>query len=259
MLFGAGRLKVHSGLGSRVGRERHFFLSFDVSRYLSSRELRRLRNTLGMPRGRTRAFDADAALERAVELFARQGYEGTSVAELTKAMGITPPSLYAAFGNKRHLFDLVIERYGEHRRSYMEDVMGQPTARLAAKRFLEGAAEHDTEPGQPRGCLTVQGCLAASPEDRDVAEALARRRAANQDAIQRRLERGVEDGDLPAHTRPAALARYLLTVSQGISVQASGGASREQLLEVAELALSVVPEFPVNDGVSRADASLARS
>jgi AcrR family transcriptional regulator len=207
-----------------------------------------------MPRGRTRAFDADAALEHAVDLFARQGYEGTSIAQLTEAMGITPPSLYAAYGNKRQLFDLVIERYGEHRRSYMEDVMSQPTARLAAKRFLEGAAEHDTEPGQPRGCLTVQGCLAASPEDREVAETLARQRAANQDAIQNRLQQGVEDGDLPAGTNTAALARYVATVSQGISVQASGGASREQLLEVAELALAAIPEFTVGHSGSAEDS-----
>jgi AcrR family transcriptional regulator len=212
-----------------------------------------------MPRGRTRAFDADAALERAVDLFARQGYEGTSIAQLTKAMGITPPSLYAAYGNKRQLFDLVIERYREHRRSYWEEVMSQPTARLAAKRFLVGAAEHDTEPGQPRGCLTVQGCLAASPEDRDAAEALARQRSATQVAMQHRLEQGIDDGDLPAGADPAALARYLSTVAQGISVQASGGASREQLLEVAELAVSAIPEFAVEDRVSPEDVSLARS
>jgi AcrR family transcriptional regulator len=209
-----------------------------------------------MPRGRTRAFDADAALEHAVDLFARQGYEGTSIAQLTEAMGITPPSLYAAYGNKRQLFDLVIERYGEHRHSYMEDVMSQPTARLAAKRLLEGAAEHDTEPGQPRGCLTVQGCLATSPEDREIAETLARVRAANQDAIRHRLQQGVEDGDLPTGTNTAALARYISTVSQGISVQASGGASRQQLLEVAELALAAIPEVTRPQRLRRQRASV---
>jgi AcrR family transcriptional regulator len=202
----------------------------------------------------TSAIDADAALEHAVDLFARQGYEGTSIAELTDAMGITPPSLYAAYGNKRQLFDQVIERYGEHRRPYMEGVMSQPTARLAAKRFLEGAAEHDTEPGQPPGCLTVQGCLATSPEDRSVAEALARQRAANQAAIERRFQRGVEDGDLPAGTDTAALARYIATVSQGISVQASGGASRVQLLEVAGLALATIPDFTIDHNVSPEEA-----
>jgi AcrR family transcriptional regulator len=195
-----------------------------------------------MPRGRTRSFDADAALDRAVDLFSHHGYEGTSIAQLTEAMGITPPSLYAAYGNKRHLFDLVIERYSEQRRPHMESVISQPTARLAAKRYLEGTAEHDTEPGQPRGCLTVQGCLAASHE---VAEALARRRTANQEAIQRRFQQGVEDGDLPSSTDTAALARYMSTVS----VQACGGASREQLLEVAGLALATIPEVTVRHGV----------
>jgi AcrR family transcriptional regulator len=207
-----------------------------------------------MPRGRRRSFDADAALDHAVDLFARQGYEGTSIAQLTEAMGITPPSLYAAYGNKRHLFDLVIERYGEHRRPYMESVIGQPTARLAAKRFLEGAAEHDTAPGQPRGCLTVQGCLAAS---HDAAQALAQRRRANQEAIQDRFQQGIEDGDLPAGTDTASLARYISTVSHGISVQASGGASREQLLEVAQLALATIPEFTIHHSVDAVDKRTA--
>jgi AcrR family transcriptional regulator len=162
-----------------------------------------------MPRGRTRTFDADAALDRAVDLFARRGYEGTSIAELTAVMGINPPSLYAAYGNKRKLFDLVVERYAEHRRAYLEAVMGQPTARLAVQRFLEGAAEHDTAPGEPRGCLTVQGGLATNVDDQEVAAFLAERRAANQDVLQRRLEQGVADGDLPAETDCVSLARYL--------------------------------------------------
>lgn len=207
-----------------------------------------------MPRGRTRTFDADAALDRAVDLFARRGYEGTSIAELTTVMGINPPSLYAAYGNKRRLFDLVVERYAEHRRAYLEDVMGQPTARLAAQRFLEGAAEHDTAPGEPRGCLTVQGGLATNVEDQEVAALLAERRAANQDVLQRRLEQGVADGDLPAETDSGALARYLCTVSQGISVQASGGASRKQLLEVAALALTAIPRVAGNPAAARLDA-----
>jgi AcrR family transcriptional regulator len=207
-----------------------------------------------MPRGRTRTFDADAALDRAVDLFARRGYEGTSIAELTTVMGINPPSLYAAYGNKRRLFDLVVERYAEHRRAYLEDVMGQPTARLAAQRFLEGAAEHDTAPGEPRGCLTVQGGLATNVEDQEVAALLAERRAANQDVLQRRLEQGVADGDLPAETDCGALARYLCTVSQGISVQASGGATRKQLLEVAALALTAIQRVAGDPAAALLDA-----
>ena len=199
-----------------------------------------------LPRGRARTFDADTTLEHAVDLFARQGYEGTSIAELTAATGLTPPQLYRAYGNKRHLFDLVIERYGEHRRAYMQDVMAQPTALAAARRFLEGAAEHDTLPGPPPGCLTVQGGLACSPADRDATEALARVRAANQAALEHRFEQAVEDGDLPHDADPATLACYVTTVSQGISVQASSGATYEQLLPVARLALVAVPELAVS-------------
>lgn len=211
-----------------------------------------------MSRGRARSFDADEALECALDLFARQGYEGTSIAQLTEAMGITPPSLYAAYGNKRELFDRVIERYAEHRRAYMEDVLTQPTAVLAARRFLEGAVEYDTRPGRPRGCFTVQGCLVGSPEDHDVPQALARVRARNQKTIQGRLERGIEDGDLPADTDPAALARYLSTVAQGISVQSSAGASRKELLKVASIALAAFPRVEV-DRVSPADELSVRS
>ena len=196
-----------------------------------------------MPRGRSRTFDTDAALERAVDLFARQGYEGTSISQLTRAMGLTPPQLYRAYGNKRKLFELVIERYGEHRRPYMNDVMSQPTAHQAARRFLEGAAEHDTRPGHPRGCLSVQGLLASSPEDQHAADALARVRDTNQAAIQRRLQRAVVDGDLPTDSDTATMARYLSTVSQGISVQASGGASRRSLLAIVDLALAAIPEL----------------
>jgi AcrR family transcriptional regulator len=197
-----------------------------------------------MPRGGKRTFDANAALEKALDLFARQGYEGTSIAELTQVMGINPPSLYAAFGNKRHLFDLVVERYGEHRRPYLEEVLAQPTAQLAAERYLIGAVEYDTAPGQPPGCLTVQACLACDSDERDVADQLADVRRSTQETMQRRFEQGLAEGDLSTGTDCAALARFLSTVDQGISVQASGGASRDQLLEVVAIALAAFPERP---------------
>jgi AcrR family transcriptional regulator len=205
-----------------------------------------------VPRGRERTFDTDVALERAVELFSRQGYEGTSIAELTKAMEISPPSLYAAFGNKRKLFDLVVQRYREQRSPYMEDALGQPTAQLVAEAFLVGAAEHDARPGKPPGCLTVRGCLASGDEDTGVVELLSDQRRANQEALQRRLEQGVLDGDLPAGTNCAAVARYLATVAQGIAVQASGGATQAQLLEVAAVALTAVPVPPRHDRLGAA-------
>jgi hypothetical protein len=122
--------------------------------------------------------------------------------------------------------------------------MSWASQRLTLRRSASWRAqvEHDTEPGEPRGCLTVQGCLATGDEEQDIAALLAQRRAASQEALQRRLEQGVADRDLPGGTNCAALARYLCTVSQGISVQASGGVAREQLLEVATLALAAMPQ-----------------
>jgi AcrR family transcriptional regulator len=203
-----------------------------------------------MPRGGKRTFDADVALGKALDLFARQGYEGTSIADLTQAMGINPPSLYAAFGNKRHLFDLVVERYGELRRPAFEEALAQPTAQLAAERYLVGAVEYDTAPGQPPGCLTVQACLTCDSGDQDVATQLADVRRSTQEAMQRRFEQGLAEGDLPEGTDCAALARFIATVDHGISVQASGGATREQLLEMVAVALAAFPKRPRGVGGS---------
>lgn len=211
----------------------------EVSRDVPNRPTR-TRHTVDVPRGRTRTFDVDIALEQALDIFSRQGYDATSIAQLTETMGLTPPQIYSAFGNKRELFDRVVERYGEHRQDYVDEVMAQPTARLVAQRYLEGAAEHDTRPGRPPGCLTVQGCLSAAHDSRDVVEALAQVRARNQAALARRLRRAVKDGDLPADTDAAALARYLATVAQGISVQASAGATHGQLQDVVRMALAAL-------------------
>jgi len=194
-----------------------------------------------MVRGRPREFDADAALDTAVDLFRRHGYEATSVAALTEAMGITPPSLYAAFGNKRELFDRVIERYEEQRQAYIEDVAAQKTAEAAARRFLEGEVEFNTIPDEPHGCLTVVGALTTGPEDLDVSRALARARGTYQQTMRDRLAKGVEDGDLEKGTDVDALARYLSTVHHGISVQAAAGATSQELLDVVEVALAAVP------------------
>jgi AcrR family transcriptional regulator len=202
-----------------------------------------LRDTSGVTRGRPRSFDADAALDQAVDLFRRQGYEATSIAQLTEAMGITPPSLYAAYGNKRDLFDKVIERYGEQRRAYIEEVVAQKTARAAARKYLEGEIKWNTEPDGPNGCLTVLGALTTSPDDHDVAAALARARGIFQAAIERRFAEAVKDGDLPRRTDVAALARYLSAVHHGISVQAAAGASRKELMKIVKPALQAVPDL----------------
>src|SRR6201993_1326600 len=113
-----------------------------------------------MPVGRPRAFDIDKALDRALQVFWRKGYEGTSLSDLTKAMRINRPSLYAAFGNKEALFKKAIDRYVEGPGAFVRDSLAQPTARAVAERLLRGTIELATDSRNPRGCLIVQGALA---------------------------------------------------------------------------------------------------
>jgi AcrR family transcriptional regulator len=196
-----------------------------------------------MPGGRPRAFDRDTALDRALEVFWRQGYEGAGIADLIKAMGIkNAPSLYHAFGNKEQLFSQVLDRYADGPARYIREAMGRPTARQAVEALLHGAADATTDPDYPRGCITVQGALPCSPGAQAAHDELTARRAAGESVLRERLQRARKDGELPARADPEALARYFTTIYQGIAVQAAGGATREQLHEIVDTAIAVWPQ-----------------
>jgi AcrR family transcriptional regulator len=192
--------------------------------------------------GRPRQFDADKALDAALLLFWRHGYEGTSLADLTRAMKINVPSLYAAFGNKEELFRKVLDRYIERPASYLPNALKEPTARRAAEKLFAGAIEMVMDPSHPDGCLLVQGALASGPVARSARRELNRRRAGAEAAVRRRFERAQIDGDLPQSVDAAKLAGYIVTVIWGMSVQAAGGATRSQLRAVADLALRSWPK-----------------
>jgi len=194
-----------------------------------------------VPRGRPREFDTDKAIDVALNLFWERGYEGTSLAALTEAMGINVPSLYAAFGNKQQLFKKALERYLQRPASYLPNALKEPTARRAAEKLFEGAISMAMQRGRPDGCLLVQGALASGPESEMIRKDLSARRAGAETAVRRRFERAVAEGDLPPNTDCAKLARYVITVVWGMSVQAAGGASRAQLREIAETALRCWP------------------
>lgn len=189
------------------------------------------------PVGRPRGFDAEEALERAMRLFWERGYEGAGLTDLTKAMGITRTSMYAAFGNKEALFRKALERYTEGPASYVARALGEPTARQAATAFLDGCVRVTTRPDCPAGCLGVQGSLAAGDAGRNAREALTAWRNDGVDQLRDRFRRAVDEGDLPPDTDPGLVARYLMTVSNGIAVQAASGATREDLQQVADMAL----------------------
>ena len=194
-----------------------------------------------MPAGRPRAFDVNEALDRALELFWRHGYEGTSLTMLTESMGINVPSLYAAFGNKETLFYKVLEHYLESPASYMINALRQPTARQVAEDVLSGSIELATLPGGAGGCLLVRGAIATGPTNDAIRQQLNACRAKGETLMCERFERAITEGDLPPDANAAQLARFLMTLNCGLSVQAAGGATRKQLEEVAELALQCWP------------------
>lgn len=193
------------------------------------------------PRGRPRAFDRDGALDAAMRLFWRHGYDATTVSALTEAMGLTPPQLYAAFGDKRRLFEEAVGKYLAEAGAFAAAALGRPTAREAVEALLRDAARELTAPGRPPGCLCVLGAVNCAPGSAGVEADLRRRRVASEAAIRVRIEAGLDAGELPPGTDAGALAKFYTGVFQGMSFQARDGASRSELERVAELAMTAWP------------------
>lgn len=191
--------------------------------------------------GRPRSFDTDHALDAAMRLFWAEGYEGTTLAELTAVMGINRRSLYAAFGNKEELFRKAVDRYVEGPGAFVGPALQLPTAREVAATMLHDAVDAHTAPGCPRGCLLVQSALAAGPDGEPVRRDLAERREAGVRALRARFDRAQAEGDLSPAADPEALARYVATVGEGLAVQAAGGVGRQHLHRVVDQALSTWP------------------
>ncbi|SDG09180.1 MULTISPECIES: TetR/AcrR family transcriptional regulator [Thalassobaculum] len=190
---------------------------------------------------RPRTFCEVTALDRALEVFWRSGYEGASISALTEAMGINRPSLYATYGNKEELFQKALARYVDLKNEFFDQALAEPTAReMVAKLLYEGAAIL-TDPEHPVGCLSVQGALACTTDTERVHDELAKLRATYEARLRQRFEEECRDGRLPPGTDPEVLARFVTTVSHGMSVQASGGATCEQLREVAKMAMRAWP------------------
>jgi AcrR family transcriptional regulator len=188
------------------------------------------------------SFDRDLALDRALRLFWQHGYDTTSVAELTEAMGITAPSLYTAFGDKRRLFLEAADRYQATYAAYAAiAITEEPTAQAAITRLLRESAREYTKPRQPRGCLVISAALNCTPASDEVSDDLRRRRKATQDIMERIIRRDTTARMLPADTDPHGLAAFYFTTLQGMSQQARDGARRRDLLTVAEISLGAWP------------------
>lgn len=203
-------------------------------------------------RGRPRGFDRDAALHRAMEVFWERGYEGTSLADLTATLGINSPSLYAAFGSKEALFREAVALYAQTAGAGPATALReQPTARVAVEHMLRDNAKAYTNPDNPRGCMIVLAATVCAPRNDPVREYLAAVRRSDLAALQARLDRAVEEGDLPQDADTAALAAFYTTVSHGMAIHARDGASREFLENIVDAAMAAwdtltVPASPPN-------------
>jgi AcrR family transcriptional regulator len=190
-------------------------------------------------RGRPRSFDRQEALCAALRVFREQGYEGTSIADLQRALGdLSPPSIYAAFGSKEELFKEAVELYRNHVRAVTERATAAAKdTKAAVDAWLRTAVATFTETGEPRGCLIVQGALACSPADEGVQHYLRATRREAQRALAAQLERGVAAGDVPADANVGTIAAFYSAFIHGLAIQARDGASRASLLAAVDYAM----------------------
>ena len=194
-------------------------------------------NTKHQPIGRPREFDREEAIDKAMLLFWRKGYDGTSISDLTGELGVTRPSLYAAFGNKELLFRTVLDRYDEQTAEFLSTSLALPTAREVAEGLLRGAANFHARPANPPGCLMVHGALVGSDESDPLRRETRNRRAQLREAVRKRLERARVEADLPEDADPHALARYIVAVMRGMAVEAASGAKRADLHQIVDMAM----------------------
>lgn len=197
-----------------------------------------------LPPGRPKAFDPDKVLEAALRIFWEKGYEGTSLADLTAAMGINKPSLYATFGDKEALFRKVVDHYMERQSAVWDEALRLPAAKAAVGKILDSVADSLTSGKNPHGCLLVQAALSCGEGASCIKGELAERRAESERLLRKRLLRAQADGELASTVDVAAVSRFFSTILRGMSVEASGGATREQLQTVIDLAMTAWPEAP---------------
>lgn len=192
-------------------------------------------------RGRPPSFDHDEALEKALEVFWTQGYEGASMAELTAAMGMNKPSIYAAFGNKEELFRQALQKYFSGPVAYIREAMAQPTAKQSVEMLLTKSAELLCGCHTPRGCMIVQGALTVGQGAELIKRELMKHRQGFEAMLKSRFDQGKKDGDLPKDVDTAQLAKYIATIHQGLSVQASSGVKKKELLGVVQMVMKGWP------------------
>ena len=190
--------------------------------------------------GRPRGFDEDEALEAAMRVFWEKSYEGATLADLTEAMGINRSSMFAAFGNKEALFKLAVSRYANGPMRYLREAMQQPTFRGAVEAALRGTVEFLSNPGNPRGCLSIQGALACGTDAEPVKEAMIEWRKRGEANLTKRVQQAQADGELDRSINAASYARFLTTIVNGLGIHAVNGATKPELNGIVEINLKLM-------------------
>jgi len=203
--------------------------------------------------GRPRGFDAEKALDDATRVFWRKGFDGASLTDLTDAMGINRPSMYAAFGNKEELYSKTMERYVEARSQHLGKYLGTPTSRESVELVLRDAVTRFTDPNNPNGgCFGMQGAMTCADVSPQLKEHIEDMHVALEKALRQRFSRAIDDGELPRGSA-ADLARFYAVIYQGLAFQAKAGGGRRELNRVVDMALEKWPRPPSR--VSKASSS----
>lgn len=187
--------------------------------------------------GRPITFDKDAALEAAMLLFWERGYEGTSLADLKKAMGLNPSSIYAAFGDKHALFQLAVKRYMEKQAIYAGKALEEPTLEKFIRALFSNTVAFLTTPGHPPTCMTLAGAVGCSLDATSARDLMTEIRKQNQVALRERLLKARKSGELPKGINVDDYTRYLSTIIAGLSIQAANGSTKAELNRTAQMAL----------------------
>ena len=187
--------------------------------------------------GRPISFDKEAALEAAMLLFWERGYEGTSMADLTQAMGLSPSSIYAAFGDKHALFQLAVKRYMEIRAQYAVKALQEPTLEKFIRALFDNTVAFLTTPGHPARCMTLSGAVGCSVDASPARDLMTEIRKQNEVALKERLLKARKRGELPKDVNVDDYTRYLSTIITGLSIQAANGSTKAELKRTAQMAL----------------------
>jgi AcrR family transcriptional regulator len=193
------------------------------------------------PLGRPRKFDKEVALENALQLFRRKGYEATSMTDITEALGINRPSVYAAFGNKETLFSQVLARYVEGPTAYLDEVLLEKTSKEVVRQFLIQSVDLLTSLEKSTGCLAVMSSVSSELESVGIQQKIIDSLNRYEKKLVQRFDQAINEGDLPEGSNSESLSKYVTTVHKGLSVQASNGASKEELYGVVEVLLQAWP------------------